>query len=215
MENQEEGHMRNTRWTMWVLVILGAAAAANAQDKWMVLANPDNTFAFSIMRGDEMVAGVGFTGWGPGWKWVGINPKTGPKGDEYIVNTPFVIDRAAGQVVNIQLHAAQKNERSVTLTYELSAEKEVGVTELVATIGIARSMEGRLVADVDGKPTNFKLPLGARGSSRCRRPNFSFRTAARLRWRSIRRAGCTSMETCACCWPRAARRPGRRRWRSR
>ncbi len=77
--------MRNTRWTMWVLVILGAAAAANAQDKWMVLANPDNTFAFSIMRGEEMVGNVGFVGWGPSWKWVGINPKTGPKGDEYIV----------------------------------------------------------------------------------------------------------------------------------
>jgi hypothetical protein len=127
---------------------------------WSVLADSDNGFNFTLLNGNAAVGRVGIAGWGPGWAWAGISGKQGKGDGGYEASGPFVVNRASGQVIEVTLHVAQSDPRSLTFRYDLAAEKEVPLTLLSPTIGIDAALSGSFMVSSDGKEATAILPMG-------------------------------------------------------
>src|SRR5665213_1615444 len=140
-----------------------AAAAPTAdQGNWIVLVDPENSISFALLHGpkgaERAVGHIGMAGWGPKWAWAGIGSKDKPKG-EFVVSAPFTVNKAAGQIIDVQLHVEKKGPRSIVFRYDLNADKDVPLTILAAIIGFDKEISGNLSANSSGKETSLKLPL--------------------------------------------------------
>src|SRR6185437_6540295 len=133
--------------------------------KYLVLVDPDNAVSFTILGGPngpgQSIAKVGLAGWGPSWAWVGVESKEKPRGP-FVVQVPFVVNWAAGEAIGVQLGVRQPSRREVAFTYDLTARKDVPLTLLCATIGIAKSEHGQMIATSGAKEQAVSLPM-ARG----------------------------------------------------
>ncbi|HWE02774.1 MAG TPA: hypothetical protein VG326_10235 [Tepidisphaeraceae bacterium] len=138
------------------------AGPAPDEGKWIVVVEPGNSLSFSILHGpkgaERAVGHIGMAGWGPKWAWAGIGSKDKPKGP-FVVSAPFTVNKAAGQVIAVQLDVAAKGTRSVVFRYDLTADKDVPLTLLAAVIGFDKSLAGEFTATGDGKETSLILPL--------------------------------------------------------
>lgn len=137
--------------------------AAEAEGgKYVVLVDPDNTVSFAILHGpaghEQSIGNIGMVGWGPQWAWKSVQSKEKPNGP-FSVLAPFVVDAPAGQAIAVRMSARQAGRNSVAFTYELSAEKDVPLTLLCATLGFGKSMGGQMVATSEGREKNVSLPL--------------------------------------------------------
>src|SRR6185312_11322037 len=157
----------NSKLGILIAIILFASAPSHAAQpatnaKYLVLVDPDNAVSFSVLGGpngpEQSIAKVGLAGWGPNWAWVGIESKEKPRG-AFVVHVPFVVNRAAGQAIGVELGVRQAGRRSVAFTYDLSARKDVPLTLLYATIGIAKSEHGQMIATSRDKDERVTLPL--------------------------------------------------------
>lgn len=152
-------------WPRGTPVVCAAGAPASAAaDKapWVLLADPEDGLSFAILRDGQAVGRVSMGGWGPKWAWVGLGSKDHPEGDTYAVTAPFTVNRSAGQTVSIRLAVAQMDARTVTFRYDLSADRDVPLTLLAATVHFDKTLPGQLGVWADGKETNVKLPPAIR-----------------------------------------------------
>jgi hypothetical protein len=144
-------------------VILTAAPAARAAEPWVALAAPDNSLALHFLHDGQPVFRAELAGWGPKWAWVGMESKQKADGDKLSAGVPFVVNKDAGEVVNVKFEATRPTPRQISLRYDLEADKDVPLTMLIAALNFeAEAGKGTLtLTDRDGKPT--KLPLPVRG----------------------------------------------------
>jgi len=141
-------------------------AASGPDAGWAVLADSQNGFDFTLLRGHAAVGHVGIAGWGPNWAWAGIDGKPNAGDAAYEASGPFVVNQSAGQVIGVKLRVTQPDRRSLTFRYDLNADKDVPLTLLSPTLGIDQAMTGKLDVVADGKEATATLPLsrGAYGT---------------------------------------------------
>ncbi len=133
-------------------------ADESAPDAWAVLVNPENAFAFSILKGQKAIGQISIAGWGPNWAWTGLSgkPRTG---DTFSTSAPFVVNKATGQVIDVQLHVTQTDARTLQFQYDITAAKDVPLTLLAATLTIDKSLPGQFIANSGATDKTIKLPL--------------------------------------------------------
>lgn len=160
------------KWLGWlsvgvagcVLLVIAALRAEqhNPEGGYVLLVDPDNSFSFAILQGphghEQSIGRIGLVGWGPKWAWAGVESREKP-GGPFNVRAPFVVNRSAGQAIDVGLSARATGKRSVAFTYDLTAQKDVPLTLLCATLGFGRSTGGRMVATSGQKEQTIPLPL--------------------------------------------------------
>ncbi len=164
------------RWPTWsfsisALAVLGAlfvtplpAVAENAD--WRALVSPDNSLAFMFLRGNERVFSISLGGWGPQWGWVGFGSTEKASGDEFVVTAPFEVNKARGQVIMIKQRVWQSAAQEISINYELSADKDVPLTMLIAGLGFdGKFQDGDiLLKHRDGTEGTIPLSIGGPGA---------------------------------------------------
>jgi hypothetical protein len=115
-----------------------------------------------LLKGETPVAHATLGGWGPNWQWVGVGANDKAKGDKLDVTTQFVVNKERGEVIGIRFQAWKSGTRQVTFQYDLSAEKDVPVTMVIAGLGAEKkSARGQwTITHPDGKTSVVKLPVG-------------------------------------------------------
>jgi hypothetical protein len=138
-----------------------APAAAGAAGPWQALISPDNSLAFSFLRDGRPVFRVAPGGWGPKWAWVGLSATGKADGDRLAVTAPFAVDRGKGEVIRVRFQARRSSARQITFRYDLSADRDVPLTLLMAGLNFApRRGEGTLtLTHPGGQRSTLKLPV--------------------------------------------------------
>lgn len=140
-------------------IVTLAASLAAAQQTWTIVPNPQNATYLIIARGDTAVGQIGTMGWGPAWKWVDFSSTKFPQSGDYIVSAPFAVSPAAGQVISVQLTVSRAGSNSIALRYDLSADRDVPLTEFVSFLEMNKSIPGQFLAKAGGNTNVFNLPL--------------------------------------------------------
>ena len=146
------------------LIAIGAMLAllpvlAEEPAPWSAIISPDNSFSFMFVKADQTVYNLDVIGWGPNWQWIGVQSRERATGPELTVTQPFVVNRDRGETIQITCHASRTSPRSVAYRYDLSADKDVPLAELVAAFSTQeafRDGSGELTG-ADG--THSTLPL--------------------------------------------------------
>ena len=161
------------RWMTWslsvstVVVLTGLFGtplrAEEPSSDWRALVSPDNSLAFMFLRGDERVCSVSLGGWGPNWGWVGLSSNEKANGEELVLTTPFEANKAQGQVIMVKQRVWKSAEREISINYELSAEKDVPLTMLIAGISFDEKFRDGDILLKHSDGTEGKLPLSIGG----------------------------------------------------
>jgi len=142
---------------------LSFGGLACAQDQWAALLSPENSLNFGFLKGDQPVFHVNLGGWGPRWSWVGLESHEKATSEKFSTTAPFVVNKAAGEVIEIKLGAWKSAPRQITLQYDLSAAKDVRVTMIIAGLGVNKAFaKGAkiVLTHPDGQKSTLNLPLG-------------------------------------------------------
>ena len=144
-----------------VLYSLGATSLA-AAEQWQLLISPQNSLEFGGVHDGIRVFRLGMGGWGPNWQWVGLSAKDKATGDKLSLAAPFVVNKAKGEVINIKFEAWHSGPRQVSFRYELSAERDVPVTMVIASLGVEKAFaHGQwTLTHPAGTTSVVKLPAG-------------------------------------------------------
>src|SRR5208282_5979976 len=163
-------------WLMWSTLISAVAVSCNPfitplsageqNSDWRALVSPDNSLAFLFLRGDAHVFSISLGGWGPNWGWVGLGSKEKADGDEFVLATPFEANKARGQVIMVKQHVWKSANQDISINYELSADKDVPLTMLIAGIQFNEKFQ---VGDIllkhrDGTEGTLPLTIGGPGA---------------------------------------------------
>ena len=145
-----------------VLLLGGAAPAA---EPWAAILSPQNSLEFGFVKDDTPVFRINMAGWGPKWAWVGLDAKGMAQGDKLTTKAPFVVNKASGEVIDVQFQAWRSSPRQITLRYELAAAKDVPVTMVIAGLGVdKRYRQGKVVlTQADGQEKTVALPFTLQG----------------------------------------------------
>ncbi len=154
---------------------LGAALAAifllssgaRAAGPWAALIDPDNSLSFNFLRDDRPVFRVGLGGWGPKWAWVGVESHQKAEGDRLSARVPFVVNKDKGEVIDVRFEAWQPGPRQVAFRYDLSADRDVPLTMLMAAVNFEpEGSQGTLtLTGADGKEGKRPLPVRGLGGA--------------------------------------------------
>ncbi|NQT40020.1 MAG: hypothetical protein HQ581_21180 [Planctomycetes bacterium] len=141
----------------YAAVFAGSAAVEAAE--WSVVVSPRNSLEFMGLDGDRSILRVGTGGWGPGWSWVGMGSSAKAVDGVLDAEVPF---KANGKRIDVRMKASKAGPRQIVFHYDLSAEEDVPLTMLIASLGVAGPLaRGQLVLQhVDGEETTMNLPLG-------------------------------------------------------
>ena len=147
------------------MLLLGGAAWA--AEPWAAVISPENSLEFNFIKDDAPVGRLTLGGWGPKWAWVGLGAKDKATGDRLAAAAPFVVNKAAGEVIDIRFEAWKSAPRQVTFRYDLSAAKDVPVTMVIAGLGVPKPFaQGKAVlTHADGKESTVNLPFGRMATS--------------------------------------------------
>ena len=142
--------------------VLLLASAARAAEPWAAVISPDNSLEFGFVKDDAPVCRLSLAGWGPKWAWIGLSAKEKAAGDRLTAAVPFVVNKAAGEAIDIKFEAWKSDPRQVSFRYDLTAAKDVPVTMVIVSFGVVmRPARGSLVlSHVDGKESTVNLPFG-------------------------------------------------------
>ena len=145
-----------------VAVVLATATIARAAEPWAAVVSPQNSLELALVKDDATVLKLGLGGWGPKWAWIGIRAQEKATGDRLAATAPFVVNKAAGEVIDIKFQAWKSSPRQISFRYDLAAAKDVPVTMIIASLGVdKRFARGKLVlTHADGKESTRNLPFG-------------------------------------------------------
>ena len=161
------------RWLKWsfpmiAIAVLGSLfitplPAEEPSRDWRALVSPDNSLGFMFLRGDERVFSVSLGGWGPQWGWVGFGSKEKANGEELVVTVPFEVNKTRGQVILIRQRVWKSADNEISFTYELSADKDVPLTMLIADIRFDEKFHDGDILLKHSDGTEGRLPLSVGG----------------------------------------------------
>jgi hypothetical protein len=121
------------------------------------LVHPGNSFAFHVIAGDKTVFDLGATGWGPNWSWFGISSNAKGTGDSFKIGSPIDI---GGQRANLGLTVRSLGANGAVFEYSLQAERDIPLTQIVATISMQAGEKGLAVLTrTDGSTMDMNLPV--------------------------------------------------------
>ena len=142
--------------------LLLPAGRGQAAESWAAVISPRNSLEFGFVKDDVPVCRLSMVGWGPNWAWVGLQSKDKATGEGLETTVPFVVNKAAGEVIDIRFAVRKSGPRQVTFRYDLAAAKDVPVTMVIASLGVPKAFaHGRVVlTGADGKENARGLPLG-------------------------------------------------------
>ena len=149
--------------SLWnIVAAVLTMSAAMAAEPWSALISPENSLEFRFLKGDASVARLSLGGWGPKWQWVGVGAKEKATGDKLSVSMPFIVNKANGEVIDIQFQAWKSGPREVKFRYDLTAAKDVPVTMVIANLVAENAFaQGEWVlTHADGTTSTLKLPVG-------------------------------------------------------
>ncbi|MCA9066472.1 MAG: hypothetical protein KDA96_25565, partial [Planctomycetaceae bacterium] len=131
-------------------------------EEWSALVSPSNSFEFKLLKKQTPVAHLTVAGWGPNWQWVGVSSHDKATGSQLDVSTKFVVSRDRGEVIDIRLQVRRTGTRQIQFQYDLTADKDVPVTMLIAGLGPEKEFaRGRWdLFHADGSRSEVKLPVG-------------------------------------------------------
>ena len=158
-----------SRWLVALALIGGLhAGGLSAQERrdWRTLIAPDNSLSLMFLQADTHLFTTSLGGWGPNWGWVGLDSKEKATGDELILTVPFVVNKDAGQIITVKQRAWKSTEQSISIRYDLSADKDVPLTMLVATVAFEpKCHDGDILfKHADGTEGTIPLSVGGPGS---------------------------------------------------
>ena len=119
----------------FILPLLFTAAAYAADDpsaNWRVMVSPESSLSFQFMRGAELVFSASVGAAGPNWSRPELKSNEKATGDELVLTTPCVFDKANGQVITIKQRVWKSGERDISFQYDLSSDKDIPLIELGA-----------------------------------------------------------------------------------
>ena len=136
------------------------------QTPWAALIAPDNSLTFNFYNGTTPVLTTSLGGWGPNWGWRSVNTKEHAQNGELDATAVFVGNKDAGEIINIAFKARQSGPNSISYQYTLSADKDVPLTFLVATVNTAKATQqgNAVLTRADGTQSTIPLSLQGRGS---------------------------------------------------
>lgn len=144
------------------LVVSVCWSGALAAEPWTVLLAPDNSLNVGFLKDGQPAFQVALGGWGPKWAWVGLSSKEKATGERFSTTVPFVVNRAAGERIEIQCEAWKSAAREMTLRYDLTAAKDVPVTMVIAGLSVDKALaRGATITltHLDGQQSTLSLPL--------------------------------------------------------
>jgi len=146
----------------FIALALVLVAVKSTAKPWSSLISPDNSLEFRFLNDDAVVFRLGLAGWGPNWQWVDVSSKGTAAGDKLAITTPFVVNRANGEVIDIKFQAWKSGKREMKLRYELTAVKDVPVTAVIVGLAVEDGFaKGQwTLTHPDGKKSTLKLPVG-------------------------------------------------------
>ena len=149
-----------------VMLSVSPLSAVQPSDEWKALVSPDNSLECLFVRGDQAVFKSVLGGWGPNWAWTSLASQEKAKGDELLLTVPFEANKAEGQVIMVKERAWKSGDNEVSFNYELSADKDVPLTMLVAHISFdPRFQDGDILfKHADGSEGTIPLSIGGPGS---------------------------------------------------
>jgi hypothetical protein len=151
---------------VWGLLLCGfIVPGVSAQEKgeWRVLPSPDNSLSLLFFQGNDHVFSTGITGWGPNWSWLGISSSQKATGEVLEMTVPVVVNKAAGQTITLRQQVRKTGPRTISLVYELSADRDIPLTSLVATIGFETLFKDGEICFRHAKGTTATVPLALAG----------------------------------------------------
>jgi len=133
-------------------VVFACCGGSRAAETWSIIASPDNSFHLMALRGEQPMLNITVGGWGPNWGWTPPPESTqAAVGGVLKCAAPFVINKQSGQIINVGCQASKGDEHSVMVCYTLSADKDVALTKLVATLTMPEAVRaGQYVATLAG-----------------------------------------------------------------
>ncbi len=152
--------LRRVCWAISAFLVV-STASARAAEPWSAIIKPDNSLAFGIRQGDQPVLQLNLVGWGRQWAWIGMQSRQKTEGDRLSLRVPFVVNKANGEAIDVGFEAWQPAARQIAFRYELKAEKDVPLTQLIAAFGFeAGGGQGNVTLHhPEGKPSKFSLPV--------------------------------------------------------
>ena len=145
---------------------LAAFSVARAQDAPaappnMALIAPDNSLNFSFYQDGRPTLYLGAGGWGPNWGWRDLSAHQRGDAQGLSASTVFEGNKDAGEIINFGLTARQNGPNSVVYQYTLQADKDVPLTELMASVSTAwGAQDGQaIVTRADGQTQSLPLAL--------------------------------------------------------
>ena len=138
---------------------------ADTNSDWSALVSPDNSLSFLFLRGDEPVFTTVLGGWGPNWGWVGFHSDQKGSGEELVATAPFVVNQGQGQVIQLHQRVWQSAAGDISMVFDLSAEKDVPLTMLIAGIAFQEKFRDGdiLLRHADGSTGTLPLSVGGPG----------------------------------------------------
>jgi hypothetical protein len=151
------------RFNLGAVAVLSAlVASASAAEPWSALVSPSNSLEFKFVKGETPVAHSSVVGWGPNWQWVGVRSNQKAKGDKLDIATQFAVNKNRGEVIEIRFRAWKKGPQQIVFQYDLSADTDVPVTMVIASLGPEKGFpKGQwTLSHADGMTSVIKLPAG-------------------------------------------------------
>jgi len=130
---------------------------------WRALVSPDNSLSFMFLRGDERVFTTALGGWGPNWGWVSFSSNEKASGDDLTLTVPFEASKARGQVILLKQHVWKSGDNAISFNYELSADKDVPLTMMMAGIGFEEKFQDGDILFKHGDGSEGAIPLSIGG----------------------------------------------------
>ncbi len=147
------------RTSLTALLLALLLAPISFAQEWMVLPSPDNSLDLKLIADKMPALHLTTAGWGPKWGWVGVSSKTKGKDGTLDINFPF---KTTNGTINLHQQVSQFSPNQITLQYNLSADADVPLTMLIASLGIEKSAGGGklVLTHADNSQSTLKFPLG-------------------------------------------------------
>jgi hypothetical protein len=158
---------RSLAWLLLLLpcglAVFRASAQEEGQQEWLVFPAPDNSLTLRVYHGKDHVFSMGISAWGPQWQWLDVASSEKAAGEILDLTVPVEVGKEAGQVVKLRQRVRKSGPQSITVDYELSADRQIPLTALVASVNFEPAFQSGNVQFLHADGTKEAVPLALAG----------------------------------------------------